>query len=412
MVKKLIASSMLYLVLICGAGVLLRWKLITPIFPGIEFTPLLHAHSHVAFLGWVYFILIAFFYEYLMDEKCKQSKVTRLLYVLLHISVIGMFIAFSLQGYALYSIIFSTIHGLLSYVFALQYWRYRAKAADQPPAQTLLFHSAVFYMFLSSFGPWGVAASMAMGYKQTKIPDLFIYFYLHFQYNGWFTLAIMAIGYWLLEKYRVSVNPALARWQASLAVLAVLPTYIGSVLWFPHGRLLDVIGIIGGVLYLASVLLYVRIFYPLLANKTLLPGVRFLFAFSSLSLLAKALMEASGEIPGIAASIYSNHEVIIGYLHLTLLGFVTSFLLALLYHNYSMSADNPRKAISQHLVLYAIGTFGMVFLLFLLGLGQWASLSLPVSLILIILVLSALWILMSIIGLLFYSFTQKTPPTL
>jgi hypothetical protein len=407
LVRKLVVSGLCYFLLICIAGVILRWKLISPILPGISFTHLLHAHSHVAFLGWVYCMLIAFFYQHLIAPDYQKHRATKIMYGLLHVSLIGMFFAFIAQGYGLYSIFFSSLQGLLSYVFAVQYRKGQALHALGFPR--FLFHGAVLSMLISSLGPFGVGISQALGYKETGIPNLFLYFYLHLQYNGWFTLALMGCGYWLLNTYRISYSQTAARIQIICALVSVPPSYVGSILWFPHPAWLEWLGMLGSILSLVSACLYAYILFPLLKHTSLSNGARLLFRLAIVSFIAKNVLETAGAWPFMAVLVYANRTVIIGYLHLILLGFVTSFLLGLLFHDVSNLRKTSRRRLFPFLCLYTGSTGAMIVLLFILGLFQWIHVSQFFSLLHQLLLLSSIFVAASATGILWYGRQQKTP---
>lgn len=181
--RKWLYSAYMYLFLITLLGILLRWKMVAPIFPGLQFMHLVHAHSHVAFLGWVYFLINAVIIRHCFPEGFNEKKSTRIYYFLLHVSVLGMLISFSYQGYGPLSIAFSTLHAFLSYYFAFQFFSHRKK--KWPWYAKSFYQAAIWFNLLSSLGPWGLAIAGATGFGNTEINNFFIYYYLHLQYNGW-----------------------------------------------------------------------------------------------------------------------------------------------------------------------------------------------------------------------------------
>src|SRR5688572_3400607 len=100
-------------------GLLLRMQLALPIH-GITFSFLLHGHSHVMFLGWVFNVfLIAYVTEFTEGDQ----KTFKLIFWILQALVAGMLISFPLQGYGLVSIILSTLHTLLVFVFIAVFFK-------------------------------------------------------------------------------------------------------------------------------------------------------------------------------------------------------------------------------------------------------------------------------------------------
>ena len=90
-------------------GVLLRaYPLYTIPFP--SFKNLLHAHSHFAFGGWVMPALLAMILKYFPEIAQRlPMKHLRNICLLMFISSYGMLLSFPFQGYALVSIIFSSL---------------------------------------------------------------------------------------------------------------------------------------------------------------------------------------------------------------------------------------------------------------------------------------------------------------
>ena len=53
-------------------------------------------------------------------------------------------------------------------------------------------------MVISTMGPWAIAVISAKGLAGSEYFNAAIYFFLHFQYNGWFAFAIIGLFFWLL----------------------------------------------------------------------------------------------------------------------------------------------------------------------------------------------------------------------
>src|SRR5688572_29855994 len=88
-------------------GVFLRWQFISAT-PGVNYSFVLHGHSHIMFLGWIFNALyVGICYNHIAAE---ETKFFRILFIALQVLVVGMLIAFPLQGYGFYSILLSTLH--------------------------------------------------------------------------------------------------------------------------------------------------------------------------------------------------------------------------------------------------------------------------------------------------------------
>jgi len=397
MINKMIRSAIVYFFLILIIGILLRWKMVIPIFPQLQFTYLVHAHSHVAFLGWVYFALISILFRYVLPNDLVDTMRVRVFYYLTHVTVIGMLIAFSMQGYAPFSIAFSTLHILVSYYFVSLYVKFRRR--DLPPHLQLFFGTGVFFMALSSLGPWGLAVISSMGLAHTKLFDTFIYLYLHLQYNGWFTFIIMGTCYLMLNRAQVQVPTRIIRWQYLAQTSSVLPSFFASILWFNLPKVLEWLGIAGALFQLIGGVLFLSLVWkPLGQLAKDKPAAIFLHA-SLLSLGIKALMESVGAYPEMAHMIYGSRQVILGYLHLTLIGFISLFLL------YYLGKEQKKVSAlcNGSIILMIGGSIGMILLLFFAGLLEWLSFPLQ-SWIWILLLITSLLIFLGLSGMTLSSF--------
>ena len=189
-------TAFLYFCIAAFLGVFLRLFFVTPI--GANFRYVVHAHSHIALLGWVYLALITLIYRLYIPPGTKTILYKRI-FQFTQITLIGMLCTFPFTGYALWSIIFSTLFLFSSYITA---W-YFFKNVDAVNKQTFSFkciRAALWYKLISSVGPWAVGGVMATLGKTSIWYKLSIYFYLHFQYNAWFILALCGILFYFLEK--------------------------------------------------------------------------------------------------------------------------------------------------------------------------------------------------------------------
>lgn len=97
-------------------GVLLRLMHIAFV-PHLNYTFLLHAHSHFAFAGWA-FLGLAMLLAGRVSPVQRRRKFLYALNATL-VSAYGMLVSFSFQGYKTVSIIFSTFFILSTYYFTL-----------------------------------------------------------------------------------------------------------------------------------------------------------------------------------------------------------------------------------------------------------------------------------------------------
>lgn len=304
------------------------------------FQNILHSHSHFAVLGWVYNALfLAILYAYLPEKV--DSKKYNILFWLTQVSIVGMLFTFAWQGYAALSIAFSTMHILLSYAFIL--FVVRDLRSIKTESLSLKFiYGGLFFLFLSSLGPWGLVAVVMNGMAGTDLYKQVIYFYLHFQYNGWFVFSL--IGLWLryFEKLGAVFNSKLSSSAFNLLFYSNAAGYSLSLLGFKIPSWIWIIALSSA----AVQMLGARKLYKLLfvnEVKVFLKGsiwVQRLFRFSFLCLFLKFNMQLLSSIPELGIPAFISREVTIGYLHLVMLGVVTVGLLGWLAGNELISLNS------------------------------------------------------------------------
>src|SRR5688572_17795755 len=118
--RRWFTVALFNLVVASSIGVVLRLIYIVEI-PHVNFKPLLHAHSHVAMLGWMFIGLAVFL---LGDETDHgPSRLSRWLLVVVQLAVMGMLLSFPVQGYGPVSIASSSVHLLASYFIGWRIWK-------------------------------------------------------------------------------------------------------------------------------------------------------------------------------------------------------------------------------------------------------------------------------------------------
>ncbi|QGW28742.1 hypothetical protein [Phnomibacter ginsenosidimutans] len=113
------------------------------------------------------------------------------------ICAIGMLISFAMQGYGAVSISFSTL-SIVVFAWAAVYLFQWMRQSTPHPAFAWL-RAALWYGLLSTLGTAALSYMMA-SHQITQHGYLAaVYWYLHFQYNGWFFLGGMALFSWWLS---------------------------------------------------------------------------------------------------------------------------------------------------------------------------------------------------------------------
>ena len=220
--------SLINLLIVASLGVTLRYKILYSL-PFVDQKHLLHGHSHFAFAGWITQAIMALLVSYLAKQRGagNYKKYSKFLYANL-VTAYGMLIAFPIEGYGLFSIIFSTASILVSYAFAFFYWRDLNKLGRGLAAHAW-FKTAVLFNALSSLGAFALTIMMVAKVIHQNWYLAAEYFYLHFQYNGWFFFACMGLLTAFVSRNTVSEN--ILRKIFWLFAFAVIPAYFLSALW-------------------------------------------------------------------------------------------------------------------------------------------------------------------------------------
>lgn len=353
-------------------GALLRFAFVVEI-PWLKYQFFQHAHSHVAMLGWVYLALYALLIHTFLDEQQQRAKVYRHLFWLTQGSVIGMLVTFPLMGYAGWSIFFSTLQMLFSYVFVVRFWRDLKQSSTNSSYSRLFIKAALVFMVLSTLALWGMGPIIALGYKGEPVYFMAVQFFLHFQFNGWFLFAILGLLFFNLEEQGWRFPQRHYRWFFYLLVAASVLTYALVIAWFDPLTLVFGTNSTGLVLQLGALALFLIILKKGGQGRRLgnTFWVRFLLGLAVICFSIKILVQSAVVFPVLAEAAYTIRNYVIGFIHLINLGIVSCFLLG-----YSLKHGllDPKSGwIKMGLILFLAGLFGSETLLFLQGTMLWAA---------------------------------------
>ena len=318
------------LLIVATIGVILRYKILFPL-PFVDQKHLLHGHSHFAFAGWITQAIMTLLVIYLANQTgAAVYKRYRWLLAANLFSAYGMLIAFPIEGYGLYSIIFSTLSIFVSYVFAVFYWRDVNKLAANNSSHAW-FKAAVLFNAFSSLGAFGLAFMM---YAKMIHQNWYLaaeYFYLHFQYNGWFFFACMGLFTKILAQ--ANVPEQLLKKIFWLFAGAALPAYFLSALWMPLPVWVYILVILSALAQLAGWIWLLKILKTKwqVIKKDYSKTAKGLLILSGMALTVKLFLQLGSTIPSLSDLAFGFRPIVIGYLHLVLLGVITLFLLGYMF---------------------------------------------------------------------------------
>ncbi|WP_125719341.1 hypothetical protein [Flavobacterium ustbae] len=345
----------------CFFGLLMRFMYLFPL-DFLNYSFLLHAHSHVAMLGWVYLIIYVLIVHFFIPKEKSQKPIYNRLFWLTEFSVIGMMIAFPIQGYALFSIVFSTLHILLSYVFCRLVWKDCSK--DKSPSQRLLFVSILF-MILSTCGVWCLGPAVSTLGKQSAFYQIAIQFFLHFQFNGWFILAILAL---FLKQFKNKIDEVKFKKFYFLMVISTLLTVCFPVRWFVENDILSYINCLGVLIQLGAFIYFYKMLKSQISTfrSSLDKTTKLVYDLALASLFLKVGIQLLTIFPNLAEVSHQIRNFVIGFIHLTTLGIITGFLFGILLQNKMLSSNS--SALKIGVKIFILGYILTEVLLFLQGL--------------------------------------------
>ena len=318
--QKLLRFAFLNLLIVALIGLLLRATSLLLSVP-FDYKNLLHGHSHFAFVGWVFPILMWMMLHYFPQLQEKISfQHWRNVSVMTLVAAYGILISFPVQGYGAVSIVFSTLSVLASYYLAAVVLK--ATKKDRAKTSIKFLRAALWFAVLSSIGPFATGPIVAMGKGGTPLYHNAIYFYLHFQYNGFFTFTVLAVLYALLGKNGVEKN---GNTVFKLFASSFIPAYFLSVLWNGPSPIFYVIGGAAALMQVIACIYLIKDFGKLQLESKF---AQWLFTLAMFAFALKNVLQLASAFPIVANLAYHSRNFIIAYLHLVLLGFISLFAFA------------------------------------------------------------------------------------
>jgi hypothetical protein len=262
---------------------------------------------------------------------------------------------------------FSSLLILITYVFGWVFIKDIRKTAMSKTVR-LLSVSAIVSLILSSAGP--ITGIYMHSIK--SLPAIFFrdasYVYLHFQYNGFFTFAVFALLFHkLYPKISIKTRQHFY-WFSVLLCVSVIPSLFLSFLWQDPDNLYRIIAATGCTLMFLSVAWFIISALPLIKYaKLAVPAVRYILLLSTGAFVLKMFLQSFTIFPSVGNAVFGDRPVIIGYLHLVFLGFVSPFILA--YYVQKNLLNGKIKLTGYAIIIFMLGIVCNEITLMLQGLG-------------------------------------------
>lgn len=359
--------------LVALLGVIMRYKILYSL-PFLDQKHLQEAHSHFAFYGWITNALYVLILIYLgkVNSALNLKKYENLIIanIIASFAMLGTFIY---GGYFWGSIVASTVSLLCSFVFFYFFLKDSTKIQD---ASKIWFQAGLFFAVISSLGVFNLAyMKMSGNIKQ----DLYLgseYYFLHFQYNGFFIFSCIGL---LLFSLKEAVAPISESKNKLIFWLMFFGCLIGfglSVLWMKMPVSIFTVIVIATIAQtIGAVLLYdfVKKSWGNLILKWS-PMQRFVLIFAGFAFAVKIALQLGSNIPALNQFAFGFRNVVIAYLHLVLLMCIATFLInQILATNYFTIT----KQLLLGVKLLLIGIFLNEFILGLMGIFSIKYIAIP-----------------------------------
>ncbi len=354
-VKFIIAT----LAVAAGGGLLLR---LAP-FINLEFNQynLRQAHSHLAFLGWVFSALIWMINKFVITNLFDNKTFRIWFWVEFAISNL-IFLSFFAFGYSKIPIALLSIHIVVAYWGMLKMFQ-KSKTISTKLRTPLQL--GIIGFLISSVGPILIPLIKNGVIFEGESINIGINFYLHFHYNTWFVFTIISILVSYLEGKTILIVGKKYQLGLYLMFSTLIVSYFDSLYWLNFPVWTEYLFFLNSAIQLLG---FYMVLVPMLksvifSEDIFTKGTKVILMVIMIIWESKYLFELIVNLPYQPWFNVGNHFLQIAYLHWIFLGIVTPFLI-FLFQELNLL---PRLKIYN--VFFWSGWLGTEFLLVSLGLG-------------------------------------------
>jgi len=351
-------------------GVMMRYGMAF-FLPGISHTFMQESHSHFAFYGWVSAGIYIFVAKYLSEHIYKVNiRKYEILMTFNQLGSYGMLFSFLYGGYFWLSIVFSSVvlfAGCAYFIFLMM----DTKKNRNP--EVIWLKAGAFFAVFSSIGIFGLAYFSG---KKDEYDVLFrasTYFYLHYQYNGFFIFSCIGLFLTVLKKYKICLPGKLNRNIFYLMSTSCLFGYGLSVLWI---EMEDIWRIFFSLISILQVLGMMKLLVwskktNVFKSQDFIKGI--LLSVSGFAFFLKCILQTLSTVPALGTIVFGNINIVIAYLHLVLLMGVSLFLIWVIVELYTVKISRMlQKSIMlmifgivfNEIILVSVGTLSAYYIPF------------------------------------------------
>jgi hypothetical protein len=323
-------------------------------FPFLEQKHLQEAHSHFAFYGWITNAIYLFIYKILKQTISKKKLTSFYNTIIINLfASYGMLFSFLYSGYYWLSIVFSTVALFCSFYFLFIFYK---NYKNLETLSRIWFLGGLLFAVFSSLGVFNLSF-MKINHHISQ--DLYLastYFYLHFQYNGFFIFSCIGLLINMLENIGAKLNSSEIYLTFWLLFFSCFLGFGLSVLWLELPIWLYSMIVLSSLVQILAnvkILFWVRKNWMLILEK-FTPLERFILIFVGVAFFAKVLLQLASTIPAISQFAFGFRNIVIAYLHLVLLMCVSAFLVGQMLASNLFSLS---KALLLGVQFFLLGVF-------------------------------------------------------
>lgn len=363
-----IRLSLLNLFIVALLGVVMRYKIGFE-FPFLNQKSLQFSHYHFAFYGWISHTLMVLMAQYLTKGQAWPMRYHNVLRLNMAGSY-GMLIVFLISGYGYGVLFFLALCIAASFLFGLYFLLDLTKVEGRTIAAGY-FKAAIAFNVLSSFGAFALAYMMLEKNIHQNEYLASVFYFLHFQYNGWFFFACMG-----LFMHHIGAVERVYRKAFRIFLLCCVPAYFLSTLWLdlPGWLYGLVVAAALGQVYAWGLILRISVRKWRESQKWQPYILGYIVLFTGVSLTIKLLLQLGSTIPWVSTLAFGFRPVVIAYLHLVLLAIITLFLLYYIFAAELLSAT--RKTLLG-LMLFSAGVLANELILAVQGIAAFKYIVVP-----------------------------------
>lgn len=358
------------LLLVALLGLLMRYKIGFE-FPYLDQKHLQFSHYHFAFYGWIsHTLMVLMVFSIHRKNQGIDVKKYNTVFLLNLAGSYGMLVSFIFRGYSIGAVVFSAIAITALVVFAVLF----IKDLSHSNTSTIVskwFKAALLFNIISSIGVFAIAYMMlTKNLHQTEYLAS-VYYFLHFQYNGWFFFACMGL---FMNYIGASCKTYTTAFR--LFFVSCIPAYFLSTLWLHIPAWLYIIVAIAAFVQLYAWVLILKqlISSQIIKNSSQPIILQYILLFIGIAVSIKLLLQLGSIVPAISKLAFGFRPVVIAYLHLVLLAIISFFLLFYIYAGGILSTS---RIILIGLAIFSAGVFINEIVLAIQGIAAFSYTVLP-----------------------------------